>query len=117
MNRSKLMEKASYMEEILLNEIDNRRYIHLYLVGDTWCAFERSAYYLVAMEFPVNLEEIIYDDCVVILLKASFAVDEMRLPLSPSVALITMTDDHLCFQMDKKIGGFSEWKDKQLEDK
>ena len=39
-----IMKQASDVESILLNEVDNKKYVYLYLEGDTWCAYERSAY-------------------------------------------------------------------------
>lgn len=109
------MKHASDVESILLNEVDNKKYIYLYLEGDCWCAYERSAYYLDAMKFPVKLDkEIIRDGYDIILMKASFNIKEMRLPLCSSAVLQTIADQRLLFQIDMPIGGFSEWKEKQL---
>lgn len=109
------MKQASDVESILLNEIDNKKYVHLYLEGDTWCAYERSAYYLTLMNFPTNLDiEIVHDGYEVILMKASFNIAQMRLPLCRSVVLRTVADDRLLFQLDKPIDGFIEWKGEQL---
>ena len=84
-----IMKQASDVESILLNEVDNEKYVYLYLEGDTWCAYERSAYYL-AMEFPVVLDkEIVHDGYEVILMKASFNVDKMQLPLFRTAILRT----------------------------
>lgn len=109
------MKHTSDVESILLNEVNNKEYVYLYLEGDYWCAYERSAYYLTAMKFPVKLDkEIISDGDDVILMKASFSIKEMRLPLLRSAVLRTISDKRLLFQIDKPIGGFSEWKEKQL---
>lgn len=117
MNRQILpkMKQISDVELILLNEVDNNRYVHLYLEGDTWCAYERSAYYLAVMDFPVSMDiEIVHDGYEVILMKASFNIAQMRLPLCRSVVLRTVADDRLLFQLDKPIDGFIEWKGEQL---
>ncbi|MBC8620150.1 hypothetical protein H8788_20645 [Parabacteroides faecis] len=110
------MKRASDVELILLNEVENNRYVHLYLEGNTWCAYERSAYYLAVMNFPVCLDiEIVHDDGYeVILMKASFNIDQMRLPLCRSTVLRTVADDRLLFQIDKPIEGFVEWKGGQV---
>ena len=89
---------------IYFNEVDNDKYVYLYLEDDCWCAYERSAYYLVAKDFPVTLaKEVVYDGCEIIM-KASFNVDHMRLPLIP-------------FQLDKPIDGFVKWKREQIGSK
>lgn len=109
------MKQASDVESILFNEADNKKYVHLYLEGDTWCAYERSAYYL-AMEFPVILDkEIVHGGYEVILMKASFHIDEMRLPLFRSAVLRTVADDRLLFQIPNTVEGFVEWKEQQLK--
>nr|WP_129733987.1 hypothetical protein [Parabacteroides goldsteinii] len=99
---------------IYFNEVDNDKYVYLYLEDDCWCAYERSAYYLVAKDFPVTIaKEVVYDGCEIIM-KASFNVDHMRLPLIPSAVLITVADDRLLFQLDKPIDGFVKWKRAQI---
>ena len=50
------MEKASDVEQVLMNEVDNPDGVYMYLEGDTWCAYERSAYYLLSKS-PVKLGE------------------------------------------------------------
>ena len=110
-----IMKQASDVESILLNEVDNEKYVYLYLEGDTWCAYERSAYYL-AMEFPVVLDkEIVHDGYEVILMKASFNIDKMRLPLFCSAVLKRVGDDQVLFQIPGRIDGFVEWKAEQLD--
>ena len=45
------MEQASDVVELVLpHEVDNPNSVYLYLEGDAWCAYERSAYYLTQME-------------------------------------------------------------------
>lgn len=110
-----IMKDASDVESILLNEVNNKNCVYLYLEGDNWCAYERSAYYLTAMKFPVKLDkEIVRDGDDIILMKATFSIKEMHLPLCSSTILRTIADKRLLFQIDKPIGGFSEWKEKQL---
>lgn len=110
------MKHASDVESILLNEVDNKRYVYLYLEGDCWCAYERSAYYLAAMKLPVKLDkEVIRDGDDVILVKASFCIKDMRLPLFRSAVLRTIADKRLLFQIDKPIDGFVEWKGEHLD--
>ena len=49
------MEQASDVVELVLpHEVDNPNNVYLYLEGDAWCAYERSAYYLTQMEVPVK---------------------------------------------------------------
>lgn len=109
-----IMKQVSDVESILFNEVDNEKYVYLYLEGDTWCAYERSAYYL-AMEFPVVLnKEIVHDGYEVILMKASFDINKMKLPLFSSAVLRTVADDRVLFQISRTIDGFVEWKAEQL---
>ena len=51
------MEHAAQVENVLVNEIDNQNGVHLYLEGNKWCAYERSAYYL------AQLKDILKKDC------------------------------------------------------
>lgn len=110
------MEQTSDVVKVLIHEIDNRNGVYLYLEGDAWCAYERSAYYLASLNVPVILKkEIVRDGYDVILLKAFFAVDDMCLPLAPRVVLRSVADDNLMFQLkDRMDDGFSEWKATQL---
>lgn len=109
------MVKISDVETILLNEVDNNQNVYLYLEGDNWCAYERSAYYLSTMNLPVDLvKEIIYDGYDVILIKALFNTKAMRLPLSHFANLRSVADESLLFQMDTSIEGFIEWKGEKL---
>ena len=99
------MEQASDVVELVLpHEVDNPNSVYLYLEGDAWCAYERSAYYLTQMEVPV-----------VVLLKAFFAVNDMYLPLSPTAVLKLVADDKLQFQIRDRVEGFSEWKENELK--
>ena len=76
------MERIADVEKVLMNEIDNLHGVYLYLEGDSWCAYERSAYYLAKLNVPVILQkEVIREGYDVVLLKALFAVDDMCLPL------------------------------------
>ena len=77
------MERIVDVEKVLMNEIDNLHGVYLYLEGDSWCAYERSAYYLAKLNVPVILQkEVIREGYDVVLLKALFAVDDMCLPLA-----------------------------------
>ena len=108
------MKQVSGIELIFSNEKENKQNIFLYLEKDCWCAYERSAYYLAIMGFPVTLEREVICDGSIVLMKASFGVGEMRLPLFRSAVLRSVADDWLLFQLDKTIEGFAEWKDGQL---
>ena len=44
------MERIVDVEKVLMNEIDNLHGVYLYLEGDSWCAYERSAYYLAKLK-------------------------------------------------------------------
>lgn len=109
------MELTSFVENVLVNEIDNHNGVHLYLEGNKWCAYERSAYYLAKLKVPVVIKkEIIREGYDVILLKAFFEVDDMCLPLAPKTVLKLVADDKLLFQINDNIDGFPEWKAGQL---
>lgn len=102
---------------VLQNEVDNPNGVHLYLEGNAWCAYERSAYYLVSLKAPVRVNrEIIRDGYDVVLLKATFAMDDMQLPIAPNTVLRSVADEELLFQVVGKIDGFLEWKESQLKD-
>ena len=86
------MERIVDVENVLMNEIDNLHGVYLYLEGDSWCAYERSAYYLAKLNVPVILQkEVIREGYDVVLLKALFAVDDMCLPLAPKMELKRVT--------------------------
>lgn len=109
------MEQSSDVEKVLIQEIDNQNGVYLYLEGNAWCAYERSAYYLATLNVPVILKkEIVRDGYDVILLKAFFAVSDMCLPLAPKTVLRSVADNNLMFQLKDRIEGFSEWKSAQL---
>ena len=92
------MERIVDVEKVLMNEIDNLHGVYLYLEGDSWCAYERSAYYLAKLNVPVILQkEVIREGYDVVLLKALFAVDDMCLPLAPKMELKRVADDKLQF--------------------
>lgn len=87
------MERIVDVEKVLMNEIDNLHGVYLYLEGDSWCAYERSAYYLAKLNVPVILQkEVIREGYDVVLLKALFAVDDMCLPLAPKMELKRVAD-------------------------
>ena len=49
------MEQASDVVELVLpHEVDNPNSVYLYLEGDAWCAYERSAYYLTQMKLVAD---------------------------------------------------------------
>ncbi len=110
------MEYAAQVENVLVNEIDNQNGVHLYLEGNKWCAYERSAYYLAKLQVPVVIKkEIVREGYDVVLLKAFFKVDDMCLPLAPKTVLKMVADDKLLFQVNDSIEGFPEWKANQLQ--
>nr|WP_293739039.1 hypothetical protein [uncultured Parabacteroides sp.] len=51
------MERIADVEKVLINEIDNQNGVYLYLEGNSWCAYERSAYYLARLNVPVSTAE------------------------------------------------------------
>lgn len=114
-NNKENKRQASDVEIVLSKEVNNPDSVYLYLEGDAWCAYERSAYYLAKIQAPVKLEkEVIRDGYDVVLLKALFRVDDLALPLSSSTLLKLVADDKLLFQMKERIDGFPEWKARQL---
>lgn len=109
------MEHVTQVESVLMHEVDNQNAVFLYLEGNEWCAYERSAYYLAKLKVPVMIKkEIVRGGYDVVLLKASFEVDSMCLPLAPKTILKQVADDKLLFQVNDSIDGFSEWKAFQL---
>lgn len=105
------MERIADVEKVLMNEIDNLHGVYLYLEGDSWCAYERSAYYLAKLNVPVILQkEVIRGGVRCGLLKALFAVDDMCLPLAPKMELKRVADDKLQFHMYDDIDGFPNGK-------
>ena len=58
------MERIVDVEKVLMNEIDNLHGVYLYLEGDSWCAYERSAYYLAKLKRVADdkLQFHMYDD-------------------------------------------------------
>ena len=56
------MEQASDVVELVLpHEVDNPNNVYLYLEGDAWCAYERSAYYLTQMEVRMRTKHLLPD--------------------------------------------------------
>jgi len=108
------MKVSSDVEMVLMNEIDNRDGVYLYLQGNKWCAYERSAYYLASLNVPVKLEKEVCKPYDIVLLKALFNVDDMCLPLAPNTVLKRVADDSLQFKIGNAIEGFPEWKASQL---
>lgn len=109
------MNTVSLVEHVLMNEVDNSNTVYLYLEGNEWCAYERSAYYLSFLKAPVRLKkEVVRDGYDVVLMKAVFRVDDMCLPLAPQTVLKRVADDKLLFQVNGSIDGFFEWKQSQL---
>lgn len=108
--------RASMVVEIVLSkEANNPDNVYLYLEGNAWCAYERSAYYLAKMQARVKLEkEVVGDGYDIVLLKAQCGVDDLQLPLSSSSSLKKVADDNLLFQLKERIDGFQEWKARQL---
>lgn len=54
------MERIADVEKVLMNEIDNLHGVYLYLEGDSWCAYERSAYLQGAIR---KVKQISYKKC------------------------------------------------------
>ncbi|WP_106831525.1 hypothetical protein [Parabacteroides pacaensis] len=105
------MEPIDAFKHILLQEKENEDKLYLYLEGDEWCAYERSAYYLATLKNSVKVvKEILQDGYDVILTKARFGMDELSLPLAPFTSLESVADDKLAFRLDHAIAGFGSWK-------
>jgi hypothetical protein len=110
-----MMSTSNRFKDILANEINNRNKIYLYLEGNTWCAYERSAYFLFQLHTPICLHKyIICEGSNVALLKVMFKVSDMQLPLSAKARLELVSDTDLRFGLKEMIGGFPEWKQQQL---
>ncbi|MDL2278866.1 hypothetical protein LJC57_09775 [Parabacteroides sp. OttesenSCG-928-G07] len=112
------MIQAKDIEHVLFNEIDNTNQVIMYLEGNDWCAYERSAYFLAAKKESVVLQkEVVGEGYDVVLLKAYFPMEELDLPLSKGLTLKFVADGRLQFLLEDKVDGghFPEWKKKQLE--
>lgn len=111
------MKPIDTVEHILPQEVDNEDKLYLYLEGDEWCAYERSAYYLATLKKSVKLvKEILRDGYDVILLKARFRMDELSLPLAPCTSLESVADDKIAFRLDRTIVGFGSWKQEAIQE-
>lgn len=109
------MGAVSYVERILVNEVENRQHVYLYLEGDCWCAYERSAYYLAQLNLPIQLQrEVIKDGYDVILLKASVPVNCLDISQGGNMTLKRFGETDVEFKLLSDIYGFSEWKASQL---
>lgn len=110
-----IMKPIDTVERVLPEEVDNEDKLCLYLEGDEWCAYERSAYYLATLKKSVQVvKEIIRDGYDVILMKARFRMDELSLPLAPFTSLEQVADDKIVFRLDRTIAGFGTWKQESL---
>lgn len=109
------MKPIDAVERVLPHEIDNEDTLYLYLEGDEWCAYERSAYYLATLKKSVQVvKEILRDGYDVILMKARFRMDELSLPLAPFTSLVSVADDKIAFRLDRTIDGFGSWKQEAI---
>lgn len=109
------MQCSNNIEGVLKKEIKNKNKVFLYLEDNKWCAYERSAFYLKSLNVPINLEKkIISNGYDIILMKASFDIEKIHLPLSPSTVLKLVSDNNLIFEIQKQIKGFFEWKRREL---
>ncbi len=108
------MIQAKDIEHVLFHEIDNTNQIIMYLEGDDWCAYERSAYHLATQKPSVNIyREVVGDGYDVVLVKASFTMDELSDILS-GLTLKLVADGRLQFVLEEKVNGFPEWKKELL---
>ncbi len=114
--KERKMVPVAEMVNILEKEMNNRNEIHLYLDGSYWLAYERSAYNLARLHVPVVMErEVIREGIDVILLKASFGINELHPFLTPSVELKLLSDNSIQFVIyTKSEEDFSQWKADQL---
>lgn len=105
------------IEHVLFHEIDNSNQVIMYLQEDQWCAYERSAYYLALEKPEVTLtKEVVREGYDVVLIKASFPMDDLVLPLSENLTLKLVADGRLQFILNERITkGFSGWKQAQLD--
>lgn len=109
-----MKEEVSYVEKILINEIGNNGYIYLYFEDGHWCAYERSAYFLIQLNAPVQLKkEVIHDGYDVILLKATVPSTYMN-SSDVDMQLKSFGETDAEFKLSGNIEGFPEWKMSQL---
>lgn len=102
------------MMNVLQHEVDNTNQLILYQEGNTWCAYEHSAYFLASKISSVIIKkEVIGDGYDVILVKAQ--VEDPLSPLASGVTLKWVADDQLQFVLDENITGFPEWKENQIK--
>lgn len=112
------MSSSTDIVQVLSREVDNTNILHMYLEGDSWCAYERSAFYLIHLHLhlPLTVEkEVLKEGYDLVLLKAKFKVTDMMLPLAPTVCLKEIADDSVTFLLRNPEAGFPEWKKEQLQ--
>lgn len=109
------MGAVSIVEKILVNEVENKQHVYLYLEGDNWCAYERSAYYLAQLNLPIQLQcEIVRDGYDVILLKACVPMNFLDMSKDSNMTLKRFGETDVEFKLLSDIYGFPEWKMSQL---
>ncbi len=102
------------MMKVLQQEVDNTNRMILYQEGDSWYAYEHSAYFLASkLSSVIVKKEILAEGYDVILVKAK--VEDPLSPLSTGFTLKWAADDTLQFAIDEPITGFPEWKENQLK--
>lgn len=109
-----MKEEVSYVEKILINEVGNKENIYLYFEEGNWCAYERSAYFLIQLNAPVQLKkEVIRNGYDVVLLKATMSSIYMNFS-GADIQLKSFGETDAQFKLSGNIEGFPEWKMSQL---
>lgn len=103
-----------HMMKVLQQEVDNTNQMILYQEGDSWYAYEHSAYFLASKLSSVSIKKEVWADGYdVVLVKAK--VEDPLSPLGTGFELKWAADDKLHFAINEQIAGFSEWKENQLK--
>jgi len=101
------------MMKVLQQEVDNTNQMILYQEGDSWYAYEHSAYLLASKQSVIVKKEIWADGYDVVLVKAK--IEDPLSPLGAGFTLKWAADDTLQFAIDEQLTGFPEWKENQLK--
>ncbi len=114
LNSLVIMLQAKDIEHVLFHEIDNTNQIIMYLEGEDWCAYERSAFHLFRKKPTINIcREVVADGYDVVLVKAFFPMEDLGDILS-GLTLKLVADGRLQFVLEERNDGFPEWKKTQL---
>jgi len=110
------MKFENRVVEVLTREIDNHRNVYLFLEGENWCAYERSAYYLYSLNVPLKIDKkIVNGGYEIILVKAHINKRDLDFPICNNAVLKSVSDTSLIFSIKDTFKDFISWKKEKLE--